>query len=91
LVDYFEQDLTRSLEVFHECFEVYPLWLCPMRLPHEPLRPKGGFVGPLSGATKSRSSKNGRKSNGSHAGGYERDGEMFVDVGAYGTPKVGDC
>ena len=48
-------------------------------------------MGPLSGATKSRSSKNGRKSNGSHAGGYERDGEMFVDVGAYGTPKVGDC
>jgi hypothetical protein len=42
-----------------------------MRLPREPLRPNGGFVGPLQ--------TDGR-------GG----GEMFVDVGAYGTPKVGD-
>jgi len=63
-----------------------------MRLPHEPLRPKGGFVGPLKGEGEG-GGKNGKKRNGSslHSkSNWERDGEMFVDVGAYGTPKVGE-
>ena len=27
------KDLDQSLDVFHEHFQVYPLWLCPMRIP----------------------------------------------------------
>jgi delta24-sterol reductase len=52
--------LEQGLEVFKEQFDVFPLWLCPMRIFQEDT----GFISPTP------------------------DGEeMFVDVGAYGTPK----
>ena len=53
-------ELGASLDAFHEEFEVYPLWLCPMRI----FESDKGFIGPSPAGE-----------------------EMFVDVGAYGTPK----
>jgi Delta24-sterol reductase len=42
------RDLSESLDVFHDVFRVYPLWLCPMRIPRNPSFAKyGGFVRPL--------------------------------------------
>lgn len=42
------KDLSESLDVFHSVFCVYPLWLCPMRIPRNPNYSKyGGFVKPL--------------------------------------------
>jgi Delta24-sterol reductase len=40
--------LNESLDVFQEVFAVYPLWLCPMRIPQNPrFDDYGGFVRPL--------------------------------------------
>jgi len=49
-----------SLECFHKEINMYPLWLCPFKLPNNP-----GMVHPK-----------GDKE------------EMYVDLGAYGAPKV---
>lgn len=44
------KDLGEGLDVFEEVFGVYPLWLCPMRIPKNPDYAKfGGFVKPLEG------------------------------------------
>src|SRR5690606_35651645 len=58
--------LEKSLLYFHEHYDLYPLWVCPMAVYEYPNG--NGFLKP-----------------------YEKpDGtmdEMFVDIGAYGTPK----
>lgn len=42
------KDLGESLDCFEEVFSVYPLWLCPMRIPKNPdFRKHGGFIRPL--------------------------------------------
>lgn len=42
------KDLADSLDKFEEVFRVYPLWLCPMRIPRNPrYQEYGGFVRPL--------------------------------------------
>ena len=42
------KDLAESLDVFEEVFNVYPLWLCPMRIPRNPnYEEYGGFIRPL--------------------------------------------
>lgn len=42
------KDLSESLDVFEKVFRVYPLWLCPMRIPVNPrYKEYGGFVQPL--------------------------------------------
>ena len=44
------KDLGEGLDVFEEVFGVYPLWLCPMRIPkNENYQKYGGFVKPLEG------------------------------------------
>ena len=43
-------------------FQIYPVWLCPFKLPAHP-----GMLRTRSGSE-----------------------EMFVDIGTYGVPKVGD-
>ena len=52
--------LAETLQVFDTEFRVYPLWLCPFKLPNNP-----GLVHPKEDSTV-----------------------MYVDVGAYGVPKV---
>jgi len=52
--------LEKSIALFDQQWEVYPLWICPTTIP----KTTKGFV-----------------SN-------KTDTEMFVDIGAYGTPKV---
>lgn len=42
------KDLPASIDKFEEVFNVYPLWLCPMRIPRNPKYDQyGGFVHPL--------------------------------------------
>ena len=42
------KDLAESMDVFEEVFNVYPLWLCPMRIPRNPnYEQYGGFIRPL--------------------------------------------
>ena len=42
------RDLGESLDLFQVVFGVYPLWLCPMRIPRNPrYEDYGGFVRPL--------------------------------------------
>lgn len=42
------KDLDESLDVFDKVFRVYPLWLCPMRIPtNKQYKDYGGFVRPL--------------------------------------------
>lgn len=52
--------LQKSLTCFHDEINLYPLWLCPFRLPSVP-----GMVHPKSDQE-----------------------EMYVDIGAYGEPKM---
>ena len=54
--------LQQTLTVFDEEFNVYPLWVCPFKLPHNP-----GLVHPDG-----------------------PDTVMYVDIGAYGVPKIKD-
>ncbi|KAI6661935.1 Delta(24)-sterol reductase [Oopsacas minuta] len=54
------ETLSETLTVFNEEFNVYPLWLCPFKLPNNP-----GLVHPK-----------------------EPETVMYVDVGAYGVPKI---
>ncbi|EDO36241.1 predicted protein [Nematostella vectensis] len=60
------ETLGNSLSCFHENFELYPLWICPMYLPRTP-----GLVHAPVDKRRPHS-----------------DGRMYVDIGAYGTPKV---
>lgn len=53
-----------SLNVFQKEFNIYPLWLCPMRLFESQGYP--GLINPSPNE------------------------DMFVDIGAYGIPKVKD-
>ncbi|KDO30188.1 hypothetical protein SPRG_04988 [Saprolegnia parasitica CBS 223.65] len=53
--------LQPSLQCFHDHVQIYPLWLCPFKLPKEP------------GMLQTKSSD-----------------EIFVDIGAYGVPQVGN-
>jgi len=55
------RELKASLLCFHKEINLYPLWLCPFKLPNDP-----GFVHPKGGS----------------------ETEMYVDIGAYGAPKV---
>lgn len=42
------KDLPASIDKFEEVFNVYPLWLCPMRIPRNPKYDQyGGFIHPL--------------------------------------------
>jgi len=42
------KDLPESIDQFEDVFGVYPLWLCPMRIPRNPKHEQyGGFVQPL--------------------------------------------
>jgi Delta24-sterol reductase len=42
------KDLAASIDHFHDIFQVYPLWLCPMRIPRNPrYATYGGFIRPL--------------------------------------------
>lgn len=59
--------LKKSLEYFHTKCLLYPLWLCPMRIPAN--KHHVGFVHPYR----------------LPEGGTD---EMFVDIGAYGSPKA---
>uniref|UniRef100_A0A2C9JYD9 Delta(24)-sterol reductase n=1 Tax=Biomphalaria glabrata TaxID=6526 RepID=A0A2C9JYD9_BIOGL len=52
--------LADSLDFFHQELNLYPLWLCPFKLFHQP-----GLVHPKHNAN-----------------------EMYMDIGAYGTPKA---
>ena len=55
------KDLPASIDKFEEVFNVYPLWLCPMRIPRNPKYDQfGGFVHPLQDGVSGSSS--------SHAG-----------------------
>lgn len=58
--------LADSLRYFDEQYLIYPLWLCPMRIPENPAGI--GFVHP-------------------HRSADGRTDDLFVDIGAYGTPK----
>lgn len=61
------KDLSECLSVFDREIDVYPLWLCPFKIPTnaKDALPDRGFIHPSPTA-----------------------GELFVDVGAYGNPKV---
>src|SRR4051794_23280831 len=52
------------LQVMHDEFRVYPLWLCPFKL----IRPEQKHVRPFCQPLP--------------------DDDMFIDIGAYGVPKV---
>jgi delta24-sterol reductase len=71
--------LTRSLEVFDKEIYVYPLWLCPFKIPNNKASAENskhrGFIKPLS------------KSSGKDKNNLEEE-SMFVDIGAYGNPVV---
>lgn len=58
--------LRDSLRYFHDEYLIYPLWLCPMRIPENPAGI--GMVHP-------HTLPNGLTD------------DLFVDIGAYGTPK----
>lgn len=53
-----------SLQYFDKHYNIYPLWICPMRI----IEKEAGFIHPYS-------------SN-------NHTDELFVDIGAYGTPSI---
>lgn len=59
--------LEKSLLYFHEHYNLYPLWLCPMAVYDYP--GGNGFLKPFT------------KTDGTQD-------ELYVDIGAYGTPKA---
>ena len=71
------KDLSKCIDVFHEEVNLYPLWVCPFKIPKynipgDKKTPKRspenlGFVHNISADIE----------------------EMYVDVGAYGNPSVG--
>jgi hypothetical protein len=44
-----QQDLGESLSIFDKEFYIYPLWLCPMRIPRAP-NGHTGLIGPIKGS-----------------------------------------
>jgi len=88
--------LSDCLDVFDEQAGIYPLWLCPFKIPSN-----AGATGVGQSASTSPSGnrrKSARLLEASGGAGQERgfihpcDGgkgeDMFVDVGAYGNPSV---
>jgi len=75
------KSLSESLQLFHKEFELYPLWLCPMRIPDQR-------------KTLTVNVKDGdEKLQGDIVNGFVKplaDDEMFIDIGAYGNPKPPD-
>lgn len=59
--------LQKSLQYFHDRYDLYPLWLSPMAVYRN--KKNTGFIHPFELPDGSSD-------------------EMFVDIGAYGTPKV---
>jgi len=75
------KNLSESLHLFHQEFELYPLWLCPMRIPDQR---KKIVLSHLEGDEKQQSEI---------VNGFVKpldDDEMFIDIGAYGNPKPRD-
>lgn len=81
------QKLDACLDVFHKEIGVYPLWLCPFKIPNNGKAggvQHRGFVKPLP-----LDCSNGHTSSGNDCKGVPLEAEsMFVDVGAYGNPTV---
>ena len=89
--------LSGCLDVFHEEAAIYPLWLCPFKIPSNAQRPDTGF-GTLP--TINSASPHNTRNRKSHANEVTKDRgfihgasaglgeELFVDVGAYGNPVV---
>ena len=70
--------LDASLKIFDEEFAIYPLWLCPMRI----------LAPPLSSTPQNLA--NQFRPVTSPKGGLIHPtptSQLFVDIGAYGTPK----
>jgi delta24-sterol reductase len=64
--------LSNCLDVFHKEINVYPLWICPFKLPAKVLGTTDRLSPSEMGIVHTRSSED----------------ELFVDVGAYGNPTV---
>ena len=67
--------MAESLKVFHKYYELYPLWICPYRAYDNSL--VSGNGAPHRGFL--RAPQNVKKG---------KPYEMYVDLGAYGIPKV---
>lgn len=79
-------NLSECLSVFDKEVYIYPLWLCPFKIPNNAKngQPHRGFIHPVM--TESTTSDGSTTSTIVDVNGYS--GELFVDVGAYGNPSV---
>ncbi len=92
------RDLEKSIDIFHEEFNVYPLWHCPMRIIGNKPMPKGDKEEKATNGVQSRKARTAAKKDDDSESSVDEIGdglvnplpdgdEMFIDVGAYGNPK----
>lgn len=92
--------LDECLDVFEQEAGIYPLWLCPFKIPSNATR-DAPVPAPVTGGSPSsnarRSARLQQHADANHSVGKDRGfihgisgcgEELFVDVGAYGNPSV---